>query len=126
PLAGSAKGETASAAAKGAGSTPMMPPPMMPPMAGAGRGAGGAGSGPGDGSGPGSPERNRPVRSVPGVPPKLRGKAGTLDATPAFLPPAGRVGRRQAEEPMVETVELLDEELWAVEPAPPERRVAVR
>lgn len=103
-------------------------PPMIPPMGGMG-GAGAMGSAlagngagqPGDGTGEGSPHRRRPVKNVPGVPQRLRGRAGMLDSTPAFLASSAR---KAGEEPATSAAELLDEELWRVEdkPAAPKRR----
>lgn len=98
----------------GAGSAP---PPMMPPMA------------MGQGSGtprPGTAERplqgrGRPASKLPGVPPKLRGRAGKLDPTggPGPMAPASSASRRRrtnADE--ISTVQLLDEELWTVKEPP--------
>lgn len=101
------------------GGTPMMPPPPMAPMAGAGAGGGGS---PGDGKGPGSPERRRPARNVPGVPKRLRGRAGTLDSTPAFMATPASAARPREAEPT--TVEVLDERLWQVEETPVDKRFA--
>ncbi|WP_270138743.1 hypothetical protein [Kribbella sp. CA-293567] len=94
-------------------------PPMMPPMAGAGAGAGG-----GRGTKPGAASI-RPVNrrrkgqndETPGVPVGLRGKAGR-DLPGAFpmVPSASRRRRNDRDQP-VETLQLLDEELWKVEEA---------
>lgn len=86
-------------------------------MAG-GRGGGKSGGEIGDGEGPGNAEKARPRRTLPGVPPRLRGKAGTLDSTPAFLGPAGRSPAEQRDTDGGDTVTLLDEELWRVEESP--------
>jgi len=101
-------------------------PPMVPPMGGMG-GAGAMGSAlagrggakPGDGTGDGNPHRKRPVKNVPGVPQRLRGRAGMLDSTPAFLATSARKAK---EEPAVPTSELLDEELWQVENEPAQQK----
>lgn len=99
--------------------TPMMPPPPMAPMGGAGAGGGGS---PGDGKGPGSPERRRPARNVPGVPKRLRGRAGTLDSTPAFMATPASAVRTSEDE--AATVEVLDERLWQVEETPVDKKFA--
>ncbi|OZM71329.1 hypothetical protein CFN78_21320 [Amycolatopsis antarctica] len=88
--------------------------PMMPMMAGAlGRTNPGGGGGGGGGHTDGNSHRSRPQRTVPGVPPKLRGRAGKLDAPATFLGPAARARRDEDEDRT--TVRLLDEELWQVE-----------
>jgi hypothetical protein len=105
----------------GGGSTPAgtrgTPPPMMPPLAG---GRGGAGNGkpkPGNADGDGTKHKARPPRNIPGVPARLRGRAGKLDTTPAFLSPA-RHAQQESEENEARRTQLLDEELWQVGDAP--------
>ncbi|MEU0091536.1 hypothetical protein [Kribbella sp. NPDC006257] len=97
------------------------PPPMMPP------GAMGSGNGkpkPGTAT-PVVQGRGRSQNRLPGVPPKLRGRTGKSDAAnslASFGAPAAAARRRKAEEKeQVDTVQLLDEELWTVQdaPAPP-------
>jgi len=92
--------------------------PMMPPMAG-GLGGAGAGGAPRAGTADPAARRERPPRTVPGVPPKLRGRAGKLDGKSTFLTPPGRStpGRRD-EDSESTTVQLLDEDLWQVETRP--------
>jgi hypothetical protein len=113
------------------------PPPMMPPVGMAGAGAGGRGGRPGAGTvRPGGPGRSRPTGPTPGVPASLRGRSGKSEDRGGFpmLPPASasKVQRRHGDE--VETLQLLDEELWTVEggatasatsnQAPQQRRLA--
>ncbi|HEY0687940.1 MAG TPA: hypothetical protein VGD71_02780 [Kribbella sp.] len=100
--------------APGAGSS--MSPPMMPPLA-----AGGGGGRPR----PGAADRNqqgkgRPGNGLPGVPPKLRGRSGKLDPTGGFGSKAAGASdrRRRNDEETIETVQLLDEELWEVKDQP--------
>jgi hypothetical protein len=99
----------------GTGMGRMMPPMMMPPV--------GGGAGAGNSPKPGTPDnrdaghRNRPLRAVPGVPPRLRGRSEKLAGTPAFLGGAGRPTTRRDSDPD-STPQLLDEELWQVEQAP--------
>jgi hypothetical protein len=90
--------------------------PMMPPMAGGLGGAGAAGGAPRAGTASPAAGRGRPLRTVPGVPPKLRGRAGKLDGKSTFLTPAGRsTSGRRDEDSEATTVQLLDEDLWHVE-----------
>ncbi|MEV6495841.1 hypothetical protein AB0M20_45570, partial [Actinoplanes sp. NPDC051633] len=84
---------------------------LFPPFLGAGlHGAGRGNHGdakPGDQE---SAHRARPLQSIPGVPPELRGRTAALPGTPDFL-----TGRHE------ETEESpLDEDLWQAErpPAP--------
>ncbi|MFE9207256.1 hypothetical protein [Micromonospora sp. NPDC007230] len=97
----------------GTGAGRLVPPMMMPPT-----GGGAAGTAPK----PGTPDnrdgrhRTRPLRAVPGVPPRLRGRAGQLAGTPAFL--AGRSATRRGGEPENTPEQPLDEELWQVETPP--------
>jgi hypothetical protein len=92
------------------GSTP------MPPMMGGMGGAGAAGGAPRAGTADPAARRGRPPRTVPGVPPKLRGRAGKLDGKSTFLTSAGRsTSGRRDEDSESTTVQLLDEDLWQVE-----------
>ena len=81
----------------GTGMGRMMPPMMMPPV--------GGGTGAGNSPKPGTPDnrdaghRNRPLRAVPGVPPRLRGRSETLAGTPAFLGGPGRPTTRRDKRP---------------------------
>jgi hypothetical protein len=97
-----------------------MPPPMMPPggLAGA---AGGSRAKAGTGAvRPGSPVRQRPTGPTPGIPAGLRGRT-KKDEQAGFptVPPLSnsKKQRRQTEE--VETLQLLDEELWEIEQQSP-------
>jgi hypothetical protein len=87
---------------------------LFPPLLGAGL-HGAAGQGHHGDPKPGDQEsahRDRPLQSIPGVPPALRGRAGNLADTPDFL-----TGSRPAE-PASESV--LDEDLWQADrPATP-------
>lgn len=111
PAAGQAPQVPAAGGARPAGgATPGFGgvPPMMPPMAG----AAGAGGKPKPGNAEKTAKRTaRPPRTVPGVPPELRGRAGKLDAKQATLFPAARSTARDDENA---TVELIDEDLWQV------------
>lgn len=104
-------------------STNTVPGRIVPPMMMSGLAAA-AGAGTGTGPKPGTPDRaggghrNRPLRAVPGVPPRLRGRAGTLAGTPAFLAGGQRPTNRREENPARDPGQLLDEELWQVEAAP--------
>lgn len=109
----------AAPAAAGPGGSPAgsTPPPMMPP------GAMGSGNGkpkPGTAT-PVLQGKGRSQNRLPGVPPKLRGRSGKADAAgslSSFGAPAAAARRRKAEEKeQIDTVQLLDEELWAVEEA---------
>jgi len=92
------------------GSAGGMPPPMMPPMSGAGAGSGGK---PGNGSSkPNGRQRQRAGGPTPGVPDRLRGKSGQR-GTPAPAALTGGRKRRGAERS--DAVQILDEELWAVD-----------
>ncbi|RKR91897.1 hypothetical protein BDK92_6325 [Micromonospora pisi] len=102
-------------AGTGTGTGRMMPPMMMPPAGGGGGAAHTPRAATPDNRDGG--HRNRPLRAVPGVPPRLRGRSGTLAGTPAFLGGAGRPTDRRDSDPD-RTPELLDEELWQVEQAP--------
>lgn len=97
-----------------------MPPPMMPPgglagAAGGGRAKAGTGA-----VRPGSPVRQRPTGPTPGIPAGLRGRT-KKDEQAGFpmVPPVSnsKKQRRQTEE--IETLQLLDEELWEIEQQPP-------
>ncbi|GAB2678114.1 hypothetical protein [Kribbella swartbergensis] len=109
-----------SAGAPAATSSPVggssMPPPMMPPM------LGGAGEGkpkPGTAS-PVLQGKGGPKNRMPGVPPKLRGRSGKTDTANGFAVPASARRSRAVEAEKLDTVQLLDEEVWAVEqPAAP-------
>lgn len=93
-------------------------PPMMPPMGGAGAAAGGGGRSSKPGSGairPNGRERNRSGGPTPGVPDRLRGKAGKKGTFPA-VPVAKPAARRDRDRP--DTLEILDEELWTVDTTP--------
>ncbi|TDD61782.1 hypothetical protein E1263_06205 [Kribbella antibiotica] len=82
--------------------------PMMPPMSGAGAGGGGGGGKPGNGSTkPNGRQRQRAGGPTPGVPDRLRGKAGQRGG-----PAPAVVGKRRRTEA---AAQILDEELWAVE-----------
>jgi hypothetical protein len=90
--------------------------PMMPPMAGGMGGAGAGGGAPKAGTADPAGRRGRPARTVPGVPRKLRGRAGKVDGKSTFLTPAGRsTSGRHDEDSEATTVQLLDEDLWRVE-----------
>jgi len=86
-----------------------MPPPMMPPMSGTG---GGNGPKPGTAQ-PVLQGRGKSPSRLPGVPPRLRGRSGKNDQ--AFKTPAVSRRPKSAETEKLDTVQLLDEELWAVE-----------
>ncbi len=91
---------------------------MMPPMGGAGAAAGGGGRSSKPGSGairPNGRERNRSGGPTPGVPDRLRGKAGKKGTFPA-VPVAKPAARRDRDRP--DTLEILDEELWTVDTTP--------
>jgi hypothetical protein len=77
-------------------------------MAAPGGGAG-AGGRPGPGKADAGGLRERPLRSVPGVPPGLRGRSAPLTRAPGYLaePDRGATGP-----------EPLDDELWRVEQPP--------
>ncbi|WP_133799830.1 hypothetical protein [Kribbella caucasensis] len=100
--------------APGAGGTP---PPMMPPM-----GMGGGGESPKPGTAkPVVQNKGRTTNRLPGVPPKLRGRSGKADPTSglgAFGAAASATRRRSERTEPLDTVQLLDEELWAVESKP--------
>ncbi|MFI0453555.1 hypothetical protein [Actinomadura sp. 6N118] len=108
----------------GAGTGRMgVPPPMVPP--------GGGGSGTSGAPKPGDDDpryRDRSPRNVPGVPPRLRGRAGRFDASPEFLGTANGPAAKRDAEVENETSQPLVEELWQVEEqtpvveAPPTRR----
>lgn len=110
-------GTTAAGATAGPGGS-AMPPPMMPPagMAGAGAG-GGRGGRPGSSAvRPGGTGRVRPGGPPPGVPAGLLGKAGRAEAMGAFPPlPASTAKAKRRQQDQIETLQLLDEELWTVE-----------
>jgi hypothetical protein len=70
--------------------------------------------------------KSKPQNRLPGVPPKLRGRSGKADPTSGLgsfgAPAAAAAGRRRRAETkdQIDTVQLLDEELWAVDgPAAP-------
>jgi hypothetical protein len=111
-----ATGSGAAGTTTGTGMGRMMPPMMMPPV--------GGGTGAGNSPKPGTPDnrdaghRNRPLRAVPGVPPRLRGRSEKLAGTPAFLGGPGRPAARRDSDDPDSTPQLLDEELWQVEQAP--------
>jgi hypothetical protein len=75
------------------------------------------GAGTGGRPGPGTADvhagghRDRPLRSVPGVPPGLRGRSGPLTRAPGYL--AEPEPARATADP-----EPLDDELWRVEQPP--------
>ncbi|MFK4084095.1 hypothetical protein ACI2LF_08320 [Kribbella sp. NPDC020789] len=103
------------------GSAGGMPPPMMPPMSGAGAGSGGK---PGNGSSkPNGRQRQRAGGPTPGVPDRLRGKSGQR-GTPAAAALTGGRKRRGAERS--DAVQILDEELWAVDTAAAEPQRSYR
>jgi hypothetical protein len=112
---------TASGGPPAAGSS-STPPPMMPPM-----GMGNSGTKPKPGtSTPALQGKSKPQNRLPGVPPKLRGRSGKVDPTSGLgsfgAPAAAAAGRRRRAEKLdqIDTVQLLDEELWAVDgPAAP-------
>lgn len=110
PLAGGAMPAAAGAAGGTSGATGGSSR-FFPPVGGMGQ-VGGRSDGdvkPGDEK---STHQARPLQAIPGVPPSLRGRAGTLDATPDFLTGA------HGEEP--EPAEPLREDLWeAARPANP-------
>ncbi|MEU4603384.1 hypothetical protein AB0F43_10430 [Kribbella sp. NPDC023972] len=104
----SSTGGAAASGAQGAGGVP----PMMPPMGGAGAAAGGGGGKPGSGAiRPTGRERKRSDGPTPGVPAGLQGKTGK----PGAFQPAVASQRREREQ--VETLQVLDEELWTVDGA---------
>ncbi|MGZ0149062.1 hypothetical protein ACXJJ3_18470 [Kribbella sp. WER1] len=91
-------------------------PPMMPPGAGAaGMGGGGRSSTSGTAGTirPAARKRDRQSEETPGVPTGLRGKAGK--DLPGAFPVAPANTRRRQEKAPVETLQLLDEDLWKVE-----------
>jgi hypothetical protein len=100
---------------------------MMPPM------LGGAGEGkpkPGTAS-PVLQGKGGPKNRMPGVPPKLRGRSGKTDSANGFAVPASTRRSRAVEAEKLDTVQLLDEEVWAVEQpptptAPPGNRAKLR
>jgi hypothetical protein len=94
--------------------------PMMPPMGGAAGAGGGGGRGGKPGAGairPVNRKRKAQEDETPGVPIGLRGKAGR-DFPGAFpmLPVNNRRRKDERDQP-IETIQLLDEELWKVEEA---------
>lgn len=114
PVLPASSGPAAGAAGGAAGSAP---PPMMPPM-----GMGGGGNKPKPGTAtPPMQGQGRSQNKLPGVPQKLRGRSGKSDPTSgpgAFGAAAAPRRRRSGEKELVDTVQLLDEELWAVEEPP--------
>lgn len=91
-----------------------VPPPMVPP-----RGGGSSSGGPPK---PGDDDpryRDRSPRNVPGVPPRLRGRAGRFDASPEFLGTANGPAAKRDAEVENETSQPLVEELWQVEEQTP-------
>ncbi|TDW90430.1 hypothetical protein EV137_4246 [Kribbella pratensis] len=108
-------GSTGAAPAGGAAGAGSGVPPMMPPMGGAAAGAGaGRGGKPGTGAiRPAGRERSRTGGPAPGVPDRLRGRAGKQPMFPA-APAAKSTAKRDHDRP--ETLQILDEELWSVEP----------
>ncbi|WP_163508155.1 hypothetical protein [Fodinicola acaciae] len=87
-------------------------PPMMPFA-----GHGGANGVPKSGNGPRSVTGRGPKPSsrVPGLPPSLQGKSGTVDRN-AFGTPAKPTRRERVED--TGTLQLLDEEMWQVDETP--------
>ncbi|GLY97592.1 hypothetical protein [Actinoplanes sp. NBRC 103695] len=89
---------------------------LIPPLFGGGMNGAGGGHGsdpkPGDEA---SAHRARPIQDVPGVPPALRGRTGTMAETPEFL--TGATAASTEPEP-------LREDLWQAErpPSPFSRR----
>lgn len=110
-LSGSSVGGTASTGTAGAGGYGGMP---MMPMSGMG---GGGGGGPKPGTGPRSVtgRGGKPSSSVPGLPPTLQGKAGSVDRN-AFPAPSKPTLRERNED--TGKLELLDEEMWQVDETP--------
>ncbi|MEV6283166.1 hypothetical protein [Kribbella sp. NPDC051770] len=112
---GSASGTTSAGTPGG----PAGGSPMMPPMGGA-AGAGGGGRGGRPGAGAIRPvNRKRKTREdeTPGVPVGLRGKAGReLPGAFPTLPVTNRRRKDERDKP-IDTIQLLDEELWKVEEA---------
>jgi len=98
PAAGATPGGPAAVTSGASGGTR-----FIPPISGTGHGGGHRGGDvkPGDEK---STHQARPLQAVPGVPPALRGRAGTVDGTPDFL-----TGTRP-EEP--EPAAPLREDLW--------------
>lgn len=121
--AGFSGGGPSAAQAGGAGGVPpMMPPPMMPGGMGGGRTA--RTGGPVRSGGPG---RARPGGPPPGVPAALRGRTGRPDAT-GMVPAAAAAdrNRRRQRSDDVNTLQLLDEELWTVDNTTPEAQQEAR
>lgn len=110
-LSGSSVGGTASTGTAGAGGYGGMP---MMPMSGMG---GGGGGGPKPGTGPRSVtgRGRKPSSNVPGLPPTLQGKAGSVDRN-AFPAPSKPTLRERNED--TGKLELLDEEMWQVDETP--------
>ncbi len=113
-------GSTAGTTAAGAGGgQPAGGSPMMPPMGGAaGAGGGGRGGKPGTGAiRPVNRKRKAQEDETPGVPVGLRGKAGR-DLPGAFpMLPVNNRRRKDERDKPIDTIQLLDEELWKVEEA---------
>jgi hypothetical protein len=121
PQPGTAPAMPASGAAAAKPVTPggsTMPPPMMPPPA-TGT-SGGGGPRPGTADKPHDNRKARPPKTVPGVPPKLRGRAGKLDGQFLTSPRVTRTARNEEE---VTSVQFLDEELWKVDDTAERRRL---
>ncbi|KJK43439.1 hypothetical protein UK23_33260 [Lentzea aerocolonigenes] len=108
----------APAAAKPTASGSSMPPPMTPPPTTGS--SGGGGPKPGTADHPRDKRKARPAKNVPGVPPKLRGRAGKLDGQFVTSP---RVNRNTRSEEEVSSVQFLDEELWQVDDTAERRRL---
>jgi hypothetical protein len=121
PQPGTAPAMPASGAAAAKPVTPggsAMPPPMMPPPASGT--SGGGGPKPGTADKPHDNRKARPSKTVPGVPPKLRGRAGKLDGQFLTSPRVTRAVRNEEE---VTSVQFLDEELWKVDDTAERRRL---
>lgn len=114
PEAPAVSGGAASTTGSGTGRG-VVPPMMVPPLAG---GTGGAPK-PGTPGDPRGRQQSRSPSAVPGVPPKLRGRAGTAPDARGFFAAAGQGSARRDRdaEPDANAPQLLDEELWQMPPA---------